>query len=131
LTRSFRTYSPSFDEIFDWLWQNFSSLSDPKSGTVQNLTVTIPITPEQALRGGEARIRVPARVICPSCRGRGGIGFHECWRCAGEGAITGEFPLNISFPAGIPGSHTVQVPLDRFGIYNMYLTVNFSVSEEA
>jgi molecular chaperone DnaJ len=36
--RSFETFSPSFDEIFDWLWSNFSSVEKPKSRRVQNLT---------------------------------------------------------------------------------------------
>jgi molecular chaperone DnaJ len=125
LTRSFQTFTPSFDEIFDRLWSNFSSMSQPKSKEVQNLTVDVPITPEQARRGGQARIFVPAQARCPSCRGYGGIGLYECARCAGEGVIVGDFPVSISFPQGIQGDHTVLVPLDRFGIRNMYLAVNF------
>ena len=29
--RSFQSFTPSFDEIFDWLWKNFSDLDQPKS----------------------------------------------------------------------------------------------------
>ena len=36
--RSFHPFAPSMDEIFDWLWTNFSSLDWPKSGRLQNLT---------------------------------------------------------------------------------------------
>ena len=125
LTRSFQTFTPSFDEIFERLWSNFSSLSQPKSKSVQNLTVDVPLTPEQARRGGQARILVPAQARCPSCRGYGGIGPYECARCAGEGMITGDLPVSISFPPGIQGDHTVLVSLNRFGIHNMYLAVNF------
>jgi molecular chaperone DnaJ len=35
--RSFQSFTPSFDEIFDWLWSNFSDLTQPKSARVQNL----------------------------------------------------------------------------------------------
>ena len=91
----------------------------------ENLTLDVPLTQEQARCGGQARILVPAKANCPSCRGHGGIGRYECARCAGEGLIVGDFPVSISFPAGLQGDHTVLVPLDRFGIRNMYLAVNF------
>jgi molecular chaperone DnaJ len=129
LARSFQTFTPSFDEIFDWLWSNFSSLSQPKSKEVQNLTVDVPITPEQARRGGQARILVPAQARCPSCRGYGGIGPYECARCAGEGVIAGDFPVSISFPPGLQADRTVLIALDRFGIRNLYLAVNFRLTE--
>ncbi len=123
--RSFQSFSPSFDEIFDWLWNNFSDLAQPKSGRVKNLTLEVTLTPEQAHRGGNARIMVPARAVCPTCRGYGGVGFYECSRCAGEGAISGEMPVSVSFPPGIIKDHAVMIPLDRFGIPNTHITVLF------
>ena len=123
--RSFQSITPSFDEIFDWLWRNFSDLASPKSGRVQNLTLEVTLTPEQALRGGNARIMVPAQAVCPACRGHGGVGPYECMRCAGEGAISGEMPVSVSFPAGLTKDHAVMIPLDRFGIPNTHITVLF------
>ncbi len=123
--RSFQTFIPSFDEIFDWLWSNFSGVGQPKSGRVQDLTVEVLLTEEQALRGGNARILVPARAECPTCRGYGLVGPYECFRCAGEGALTGEVPVSVSFPPGLTRDHAVMIPLDRFGITNIYLTVIF------
>lgn len=121
--RSFETFSPSFDELFDWLWDNFSTIDRPKSGKVQNLTLQVPLTRQQALRGGNAKIMVPARSVCPICRGYGSIGYYECHRCAGEGAISGEVPISIAFPPGLTKDHSVIIPLDRFGIRNLNLTV--------
>ncbi len=43
--RSFQSFTPSFDEIFDWLWKNFSDLDQPKSNRVQNLTLEVTLTP--------------------------------------------------------------------------------------
>ena len=123
--RSFQTFTPSFHEIFDWLWDNFTSLDQPKSARIQHLTLEVPLTAEQALRGGNARIMVPARAVCPTCRGCGGVGPYECSRCAGEGAIAGEVPISISFPPGLTQDHAVMVPLDRFGMRNLQLTVLF------
>jgi molecular chaperone DnaJ len=123
--RSFQRFSPSFDEIFDWLWQNFSSLTPLKSGRIQNLTIEVPLTREQAVRGGTARILVPSRAVCPTCRGYGRIGPYECSRCAGEGNISGEVPVSISFPSGLTKDHAVMIPLGRFGIQNLHMTVLF------
>jgi molecular chaperone DnaJ len=126
--RSFETFVPSVDAIFDWLWSNFRSLSYSKSERVRNLTLEVPITLRQARQGGQARILVPARATCPVCRGTGGIGPYDCTRCAGEGAIVGEYPVAISIPPGITRDHSVVIPLERFGIRNLYLTVNFRLS---
>lgn len=123
--RSFQTFSPSADEIFDWLWRNFSSLSQPKSGRIRNLSLEVPLTRDQAARGGTARIMVPAMAVCPACRGTGITGYYECLRCAGEGAISGEMPVSIAFPPGLTREHAVLLPLDRFGIRNLHLTVVF------
>lgn len=126
--RSFQSFTPSTNEIFDWLWDNFSNLSQPKSGRIQDLTLEITLTPEQARRGGNARIIVPAQVNCPSCRGYGGVGPYECLRCAGEGSLSGEIPVSVSFPPGLIKDHAVMVPLDRFGVRNVHVTVLFRPS---
>lgn len=126
--RSFQSFAPSFDEIFDWLWRNFSDLTPPKSDRIENLTLEVTLTPEQAHRGGSARIMVPARAVCPTCRGYGGVGPYECSRCAGEGAIFGEMPVSVSFPPGLARDHAVMIPLDRFGIRNTCITVLFRPS---
>ncbi len=123
--RSFQSFTPSFDEIFDWLWRNFSDLSQPKSSRVQNLTLEVTLTRDQARRGGNAKIIVPAQSVCPTCRGHGGVGFYECVRCAGEGIISGEMPISVSFPPGTFKDHTVMIPLDRFGVPNTHITVLF------
>jgi len=127
--RSFQTFAPSFDEVFDWLWANFSSLDRPKSERVRNLTLEVPLTRQQALHGGTARVMVPVRAVCPICHGQGSIGYYECARCAGEGAISGEIPVSIAYPSGLIGDHAVMIPLGRFGINNLHLTVCFRPTE--
>lgn len=126
--RSFQSFTPSFDEVFDWLWRNFSDLTQPKSARALNLTLEVTLTPAQARRGGNARIMVPAQAVCPTCRGQGGVGFYECTRCAGEGIISGEIPVSASFPPGLAKDLAVMIPLDRFGIRNVHITVLFRMS---
>lgn len=123
--RSFHSFTPSHEEIFDWLWDNFASLDPPKSRRIQSLTMEVPLTREQAIRGGTARVMVPARAACRTCMGTGAIGPYECSRCAGEGEIFGEVPISIAFPPGLTRDHAVTVPLQRFGIRNTRITVLF------
>jgi DnaJ-class molecular chaperone len=125
LTRSYETYAPSLDEILERIWGNFGRAARPKAERVESLTVDVPLTHEQALHGGEVRILVPAETACPTCRGHGGVGEYECWRCRGGGFLRDEVPVAVPFPRGVVGSHVVEVPLDGLGIDNLYLRVLF------
>ena len=126
LSRSFHNYRPTFEALFDRIMGNFHG--KPSKGEMpENLTVEILLSPQQAFRGGHVRLYVPARLRCPYCHGN--EGFYECGHCGGAGFFTGEHPLFISYPAGIADRHIVQLPLDRYGIHNLYLTVHFRISE--
>jgi DnaJ-class molecular chaperone len=129
LAEAFETYGPSREEVFDRVERNFQTSGHPKSEHLESLVVDIPITPMEAYLGGQACITVPGQVACPACQARGRVGFYECWRCAGHGRLNVEHPIPVSFPAGVPGQYLVQVPLDQFGIGNLYLTVRFRVSQ--
>ena len=130
LTRSFDTYAPSFDDFFERLWSNFEHVTRPKAEKLESLTVDIPLTMEEAQDGGTVSILVPTRVTCQSCRGHGSIGLYECWHCQGQGAITAEYPLEVSYPAMLRGDYVVRVRLEDFGIRNLYLTARFRPSME-
>ena len=127
LIHSFQNIQPSFEELFDRLWSNFTLLNRPKAETIESLNVEILLSPEEALRGGQVRVLIPAQFECPTCEGHGGAGRFECWRCNGKGVVAGEYPLLVSFPGGI-SEYMVEIPLDRFGIQNFYLKVFFRIS---
>ena len=127
LTGAFETFSPSFDELFERLWSNFTGASRPKSESSESLTLDVPLSREEAMAGGHIHVLVPAEVECPTCGGHGGIGPYECWRCGGLGRTTGEFPIAVSYPAGIVRGYTTSVPMTELGIHNLYLTVRFYV----
>ncbi len=65
---------------------------------------------------------------CSNCGGHGALGPYECWRCAGHGVLAAEHPLELEYPPGIRDGYTVQIPLDRYGIRNLHLTVFLRVS---
>lgn len=127
--RSFHSYRSSYDELFDRLFSNFRSTSRQKNEHLENLNVEITLTPGQAFRGGQIKVALPAELVCPSCAGQGWVGVYKCWRCNGEGVFFGEYPVMISYPSGISNKHVVRMPLDYYGIRNLYLTVHFRVSE--
>ena len=129
LLRSFETFLPSFSEMFDRLWSNFELVTRPKAERLESLTVDVPLSLRQAFTGGQIRILVPARVICPACRGRGRVGPDQCSRCEGNGTLTGEYPVTVSYPAGLQQDYIVRLPLVDFGIENFYLTVQFRPTE--
>jgi molecular chaperone DnaJ len=120
LAESFEHYHPSFEELFERLWSNFEPISRPKGERLESLTVEVTLTAWQARRGGRVRLWVPARTRCSFCDGRGGIGGYGCPRCAGRGAQTGEFPVEIDYPP-ITTDFITQVRLAGFGIHNFYL----------
>jgi DnaJ-class molecular chaperone len=127
LTESFATYRPSFDELFDRFWSNFEGLSRPKSEQLESLTVDVLLSPAEAAQRGRVRIWMPARARCPACRGRGDVGFYECWRCEGHGAVSTEYPVDVEYPPDVPDAYAVRVSLASFGIENFYLVVLFRV----
>ncbi len=130
LERSFETYAPSFDELFDRFWSNFDLLTRPKAEHLESLTVEVTVTKTNALTGGRTRILIPARAKCPSCSGEGAVGTYECWQCSGQGSITAEYPLDVVYPAGMKNEHVVRIPLRQFGIRNFYLTIRFRLTEQ-
>jgi DnaJ-class molecular chaperone len=129
LFRSFETFFPSFEEVFERLWSNFTLLTRPKAERRESLAVEVPLSRQQAREGGAVRMLVPARVICPACGGHGRVGPYECLHCEGYGALAGEYPLTVNYPAGLRQDHIVDIPLDRFGIHNFYLSVRFRPAE--
>jgi molecular chaperone DnaJ len=126
--RSFETFLPAYEELFDRFWSNFTSLTRPKAEKIESLNLEVILSPQEALSGGEVRVSVPARIPCPSCNGKGGVGPFECWRCEGRGLVVQEIPIQISYPSGI-SNHVAEVSLSPYGIHNFYLTVFFRVSE--
>lgn len=125
ITRSFESFSPSFEEIIDHLWSNFTGQPRPKAERMENLTVDVFVTVGQAMVGGRVRLLVPAVTRCPTCLGKGRLGPFACHRCAGEGTVADEYPVVVPYPPGMPDNYTASVALDRLGVHNLYLTVRF------
>jgi molecular chaperone DnaJ len=119
--------SGAFSEIFDDLWGRFGVPTRPTPPAVENISVEIPLTRDQARRGGQVRFQVPVQTPCPACGGWGGTGLFMCRYCSGTGRVVEEIPVRLAFPGGIANRHTATVPLDRLGLDRLRLIVHFRV----
>ena len=111
--------------MFDRLWSNFESVTRAKTERLESAIVDVPLSSRQAFIGGQMRILVPFRTICPACHGRGHLGPYQCSRCDGYGALEIEYPVTVSYPAGLQQDYVVRLLIDDFGSENFYLTVRF------
>jgi molecular chaperone DnaJ len=128
LPRSFQTHHSSYETVFDRIVSNFTEGGRTLAGTPETLSMVVTLTPDQAFQGGHIRINFPASIRCSDCQGRGGVGFYECWRCGGAGSISGEYPVMVSYPPGIPDGQVVLISLERFGMREAHLNVRFRIS---
>lgn len=128
--RSFRSYRPSFDEIFEDLWDFFDRPPETKSEQFRTLTMEIRLTRDQANRGGRVRIRMPLQHPCSTCNGSGDVGPFQCWNCGGSGSALNEFSLEVEYPPGIQDLYRIAVPLDKYGISGLCPILLFRISGE-
>ena len=128
LPRSFRTYRSSTETFFDRILSNFAESGHSFAGMAEPLSMVVTLAPDQAFRGGHIQINLPASLRCSNCQGHGGVGFYECWLCGGAGSISGEYPVMVSYPPGIPDGHVVRISLERFGMRDAHLNVRFRIS---
>jgi molecular chaperone DnaJ len=128
LRNSFRSHRPSMEEIFDRIRDNFKPAAAYKSERLQNLSLEIILTPDEARMGGQFRISVPTVSPCPTCGGRGIVPPYQCYRCMGAGSVSDDLPVDIKIAPGIPDGFQKAISLRRFGIRDVYLTLLFRVS---
>jgi molecular chaperone DnaJ len=127
---SFRTFHPSFEEIFDSLRNVFDLETQRKNERFRNLTMEVVMTPDQASRGGRIQILMPIETMCSTCGGFGETGFWYCPECNGSGVIRAEFPLEVEYPPGIRDFCQIALPLDRFGVHDICPILPFRISPE-
>ncbi len=119
----------AFREMVECLWSNFDLVTRRKAEQRKSLTVEVTLSPQQAFFGGRVCILAPVRVLCPWCRGQGYAGTYQCSRCKGYGVLGDEYPLTISYPAGLQQDYLVRLALDDCGVDNFDLLVRFRPAE--
>jgi molecular chaperone DnaJ len=112
-------------------WDSFGTPLGPRRERgFAEFSLDVSLTREQARHGGYIRLRLPARLTCPSCCGQGGSGLWTCPHCLGGGTVVVERPVNITFPAGIADGFEGSVALARPGMCDVVLKLRFSVEDQ-
>jgi len=127
---SFHSYFPSFDEIFDSVWNDFDHPRPKKSEHFQTMTMEVLLTRDQARRGGQIQVNLPIQYPCTVCDGLGDSGGIQCLGCDGSGWNARDFSLLVDYPPGIHDYYEVAIPLDRYGIPDICPILLFRISSE-
>ncbi len=114
---------PSEEAVFRRFERNFARAALPKGEAVDELTVDVAVSTEEAGKGARLRIGVPVFGRCARCGGRGCIG------CDGSGMIEGERPVAVDLPPMSGRGTTFVLPLAGLGIHNFYLRVRVRVDK--
>jgi molecular chaperone DnaJ len=125
---SFQRYRPSFEEIYESLWDFLKQPLETKSEQFRTMTMEIRLTREQANRGGRVQICIPLQHSCSTCSGSGDVGPFQCWNCGGTGSALEEFSLEVDYPPGIQDLYRIALPLDRYGIRDLCPVLLFRIS---
>jgi len=112
---------PSLDALLERLFRNFTGLRVPKAERPEGLTLEVVLTPDEAVRGVELPVRVPAVSRCTGCGGEGRVWLYPCGACGGQGVVETSRTIRIAIPPPVRPRSLVEVPLDDLGIRNLYL----------
>jgi DnaJ-class molecular chaperone len=118
---SSETFYPSFTEMVERLCSDLEPWTRRQAERPGSLALDVALSPQETLTGGQVRILLQGRVICSSCLGQGHSGPYQCSRCEGYGAFRDEYPLVVSYPAGLRRDYVVCLSLDDFGSENIHV----------
>ena len=110
--------------------RNYTGYRVPKGEHIECLNFEVLLTPEEAARGGEIPMTVPAFVACPQCGGRGRDWLFVCMSCRGHGVGEVERVVHVRIPAFSRSRQVIEIALAPVGIDNLYLRLHISVSRD-
>ena len=114
---------PSREALFRRLERNVMPEAVPRGEGVDELTVDVAVSPEEAGKGAQIRIGVPVFGRCSRCGGRGCIG------CEGTGTVEGERPVVLNLPPMSGRGTTFMVSLTSLGVHHFYMRVRVRVDK--
>jgi len=121
---------PSFDELFDRYFRNFTGIGVHKAERVEGLNLEVVLSAEEASVGGVLPVTVPVFQECPVCRGTGENWPFPCLECHGEGLVERRETIRIKIPPGIRHGTVFELPLRGLGIHNFYLRVHVLIASD-
>ena len=120
---------PSFDAFRERYLRNFTGWSVPKAERAESLTLDVALSPVEAFYGCTVPVGVPVFSACLECGGTGQVFPFRCMECAGSGLVEEQRTLHIRVPPRVQPGTVLEVPLEMFGIGNLYLRLQVSISD--
>ncbi|MGB3223542.1 MAG: DnaJ domain-containing protein [Desulforhopalus sp.] len=114
------------ESIFDHFFGEYQGYHRPAPPPLEELTVEITLSPEEARRGGRIQFNIPIQMRCPSCYGYNHR-YQHCRRCNGTGFLSQEKNVSVSYPAGITENHSIPLYLKLSSTEKIYLTALFKI----
>jgi DnaJ-class molecular chaperone len=120
---------PSFEAFRERYLRNFTGWNVPKAERVESLTLDVALSPAEAFYGCTVPVGVPVFSVCAECHGTGQVFPFRCTECAGSGLMEEQRTLRVHVPPQVQPGTVLEVPLEMFGISNLYLRVQISISD--
>ena len=126
--RNFETVSPPHEQMRAQVVRNFTRSSPPHEEPPQSFNVQLILSPEQALRGGMARITIPVFYPCPSCGGSGQDWLFSCPSCQAQGMLEEEETMRLPIPPMVQDYTLIETPVRGLGLHNMNVRLYIRVA---
>ena len=98
---------PSVGNVVDRMRDAFLG----ERGDADVLRAEVSLTQREALAGHVTALRVPVRITCPNCGGRGETWTEPCGLCRGTGESVVHQALRVSVPPGVADGACVRFRL--------------------
>lgn len=119
---------PSFEAFRERYLRNFTGRNMPKAERAESLTLDVALSPAEAFYGCTVPVGVPVFAACSECGGTGQVFLFRCLECAGSGLSEEQRELDVHVPPRVQPGTVLDVPIEMFGINNLYLRLHFSIS---
>ena len=116
---------PSFDAFRERYLRNFTGWNMPKAERAESLTLNVALSPSEAFHGCTIPVGVPVFGACSECGGSGQAFLFRCLGCGGSGLVEEQRALHVRVPPRVQPGTVLDVPLEMFGIGNLYLRCKF------
>ena len=121
------TIHPSFEEVYERFFRNFSGLHVPKAERPVALDVEVLLTRDEAAAGCDVPVGVPAFERCSRCGGAGFTSFYPCAACRRSGMIETERLVHVRVPPMVAPGAVYEAALGKLGIHNFHLRLHVFV----
>jgi len=126
--RNFETVSPPHEHIRAQVVRNFTRPGPAQEEPPRSFNVQLILSPEQAMRGGMARVTIPVFYPCPTCGGSGQDWLFSCTSCQAQGMLEEEETVRLPIPPMVQDYTLIEAPVRGLGLHNLNVRLYIRVA---